>query len=98
MPSKTSELQASDFGDGDTRSAPGKPDLAAAIRAWNHLRSGLNTAQFAERLQDEGWQPEGVPAEALLVLMQEQPYCAHFQQQNGHWYLLSTMKNKVNEK
>ena len=70
-------------------SDPDGAGLAAAIRAWNHLHSGLNTAQFADRMRDEGWQPEGVPVEAFLVLMQAEPYCTRFQQQNGYWYLRS---------
>jgi hypothetical protein len=61
--------------------------LAAAIRAWQHLRSGLNSSNFADRLRDEGWSPDGPPAAALTALMQRSPYREHFYLRNGLWHL-----------
>ena len=61
--------------------------LAAAIRAWQHLRSGLNSSNFADRLRDEGWSPNDPPAAALTALMQRPPYREHFCLRNGLWYL-----------
>ena len=79
----------------DPANEPAEDDarlLEAAVHAWQKLRCGLNSAQFADRLRDEGWHPAGPPETALIALMQRAPYCERFSLQNGLWHLAKAQK------
>ena len=66
--------------------------LEAAIRAWQQIRSGLNSSNFADRLREEGWSPDGPPGAALIALMQRAPFHEHFSLRNGLWYLTTVQE------